>query len=137
MNSGGGNPGPGLLSLLLIVQPDPDVDTEGCERLTRQLRAELAELDVESVGLAGGEAAPLGAKGVDAVTIGALVVALSASGGVFTAVIDTVKDWLGRHAGRHRISVTIDGDTLHLEKASADQRQDLVDVFVRRHTAGS
>jgi hypothetical protein len=65
-----------------------------------------------------------------------LVVAFSASGGVFTTLVGTLRDWLDRQSGRHRISVTIDGDTIELDRASAAQRQQLLDAFVRRHSGG-
>jgi hypothetical protein len=122
------------VNLLLVLEPDPGLDPDACERLTRQLRTELVELDVESVVPAMGGTAPDGAKGTDPVTLGAVIVALSASGGVFTGLIETLRDWLGRHAGRHRISVTIDGDTIELERATAGQQRDLVDAYVRRHS---
>ena len=135
MSSSDGDEGAGgIVNLLLVLEPDPELDPEACERLTRQLRSELAELDVESVVPAMGGTAPDGAKGTDPVTLGAVIVALSASGGVFTGLIETLRDWLGRHAGRHRISVTIDGDTIELERATAGQQRDLVDAYVRRHS---
>jgi hypothetical protein len=100
------------------------------------LRAELAELDVESV-------APRWVKPLRMVRrvptrwrFGAIVVALSASGGVFTALIETLRDWLGRQSRRHRISVTIDVDTIELERASAGQQQALLDAYIRRHSGG-
>jgi hypothetical protein len=120
--------------LLLVVEPDPELDAEAGERLTRQLRAEVAELDVDLVAPALDVAAPDGAKGTDPVTLGAIVVALSASGGVFTALIETVRSWLDRHSGRHRVSVTIDGDTIELDRASGRDQQILVDAYVRRHS---
>jgi hypothetical protein len=122
------------VNLLLVLEPDPELDPEACERLIRQLRTELAELDVESVVPAMGGTVPDGAKGTDPVTLGAVILALSASGGVFTGLIETLRDWLGRHAGRHRISVTIDGDTIELERATAGQQRELVDAYVRRHS---
>ncbi len=122
-----------VVSVQLVLTPDPELDSEAGERLTRQLRAELAELDIESVCLAADGAAPDGAKGTDPVTLGAIIVALGASGGVFTALIETLRDWLGRHSRRHRISVTIDGDTLELERATAGQQRELVDAYLRRH----
>jgi len=123
-----------VVSVLLVLKPDPELDSEAGERLTRQLRAELAELDIESVGFASSGAAPDGAKGTDPVTLGAIIVALSVSGGVFTALIETLRDWLGRYSRRHRISVTIDGDTLELERATAGQQRALVDAYLRRHS---
>jgi hypothetical protein len=122
--------------LRLELQPDPEVDDETRDRLTRQLRAELIDLDVDSAVLASEESAPDGAKVADPVTLGAIIVALSASGGVFTTLIETLRDWLGRHGARHRISVTIDGDTLELERASAEDQRALVDAYIRRHGGG-
>jgi hypothetical protein len=125
-----------VMRLRVVVDPDSELDSDVVERLARVLRAELVELDVESIVPATGGTAPDGAKGADAVTLGAFVVALSASGGVFTALIETLRDWLGRQSGRLRISVTIDGDTIELERASVAQRQELVDAYVRRHGGG-
>ena len=102
--------------------------------MARRLRAEIAELDVDSVCLAPSAPAPDTAKGADAVTLGAVVVALSASGGVFTALIDTVRDWLARSSARHRVSLTIDSDTIELQRASDAERRALIDAYIRRHS---
>ncbi|MEU3917753.1 hypothetical protein [Streptomyces sp. NPDC029004] len=124
----------GVVNVLLVLELDPELDPEAGERLMQRLRAEIAELDVESLRPGPATTAPDGAKGTDPLTLGAVVVALSASGGVFTALVETLRDWLGRHSARHRISLTIDGDTLELERASAAERRDLVDAYIRRHT---
>jgi hypothetical protein len=116
----------------LTLEPDLELDPEESERLTRQLRAELAELDVESVDAPVVGMVPEGAKG-DPVAAGALLVALSAPGGVLVALIETVRDFLARHSASHRIVVTIGGDTIELDRASAAQESELVDAFVRRH----
>lgn len=125
-----------VMTALLSIASDPELDPARAELMTRRLRAELAELDVEWVRPAPAGTVPDGAKGADAVTVGAVIVALSASGGVFTALIETVRDWLGRQSGRHRVSLTVDGDSIELELASADERRQLVDAYVRRHTGG-
>ncbi|WP_328681843.1 hypothetical protein OG905_38490 [Streptomyces sp. NBC_00322] len=124
------------MDIQLVLAPDRELDPEAGEQLMLRLRAELSELDIESLSSLPGAEAPDGAKAVDPVTLGTIVVALSASGGVFTALIETLRDWLGRQSARHRISVTIDGDTIELERASADERRDLIDGFVRRHLKG-
>lgn len=120
---------------MLTLELDPELDAEAGERLNRQLRVELAQLDIESIGPVVDRTAPEGAKGTDCAIVGAIILALSASGGVFTTVIGTLGDWLTRHSGRHRISVTIDGDTIELERATAGQQKELVDAYVRRHSA--
>jgi len=134
MGGGDGNAGTDrVVRLLLVVAPDPEEDPEQVERLTRRLAAEIAELDVDSVAPAAGGLPPPGAKGTDPVTVGALLVAFSASGGVFTALVGTLRDWLERQSARHRISMTIGEDTIELDRATAEERQRLVDAYVRRH----
>lgn len=123
-----------VMEVLLVVAPDPELDPEAGERVTRRLRAEIADLDVESVRPGPSAPAPAAAKGTDAVALGAVIVALSASGGVFTALVETVRDWLARSSARHRVSLTIDGDTIELERVSAAERRDLIDAYIRRHT---
>ena len=61
------------------------------------------------------------------------LVTLSGGGGVFVSVIGTIKAWLGGRAGAHKVTVTIDGDTLELSSATAEERAELVETFVRRH----
>ena len=123
------------MDVLLRLAPAADADREETERLLARVRTELRELDLDSLQLhtPAGAVEPSGAKGVDPVTVGAVVLALSASGGVLPALVETLRDWLGRQSARHRVSVTIDGDTIELERASADERRELVDAFVRRH----
>ncbi len=126
----------GARDVRLIVAPDPELDPEAGERVVRRLRTEIAALDVESARFEACVPAPPGAKGTDAVALGAVIVTLSASGGVFTALIDTVRDWLGRNSAEHRVSVTIDGDTIELNRASDAEREALIDAYVRRHKDG-
>lgn len=122
-----------LRDLVLVVEPEPEVDPNEADRLVRQLRAEIKDLDVESVTPVSSEEAPWGAKGADPLIVSALLVSLSASGGVFPVLIETARDWLARHATARRISVTIDDDTIVLEKPSAQERRALINAYMRRH----
>jgi hypothetical protein len=134
----GGDPGSGSLlrDLVLIVEPEPDVDPDEVDRSVRQLRAELENLDVESVAPVTPENAPPGAKGVDPYSVCALLITLTATGGVVTTLIEVARDWLARHAAARRISVTIDGDTVVVEKASVQERGALIEAYLRRHEVG-
>jgi membrane-associated two-gene conflict system component 1 (EACC1) len=116
---------------LVRLEVEADAGDEELDRLARRLRAELGELDVDVLAVAGD--LPAGAKAADPVTIGSLVVAFSAAGGVFPGMLETLREWLGRQAGKHRIKVTVDGDTVELERATSAERQQLIDAFVRRH----
>lgn len=118
--------------VLLHLQPDPELDPDACDRLTRTLRAEIADLDVESASLVANGHTPDGTKGADMVTIGAIALAMSS--GTLPAVIAMIGDWLARQAGRHRISVTIDGDTIDLDRASPAVQRELIDAYLRRHS---
>jgi hypothetical protein len=120
----------------LVFEPDPESDMADVDRFLRSLRYEIDLLDVKSVAPVPGGPAPRGTKSADPVTIGALLVAFSAAGGVLPALIETIRDWLNRHSGRSRVTLTIDGDTIELERASRPQQALLVDEFIRRHTTG-
>jgi hypothetical protein len=120
------------LELRLALEPEPGADAEEADRLSRQLRDDLRELDVDDVRTAADGAAPPGAKG-DAASIGEWLITLSAGGGVFATVVATVKDWLGRRGGAHRIKLSIDEDTIELSAATDAERAELVEAFIRRH----
>lgn len=122
-----------LRDLVLAVEPEPDVDPDALDRSVRQLRAEFKDLDVESVAPLTSEKAPPDAKGIDQSSLGALLITLPATGGVVTVLLETARDWLARHATARSISVTIDGDTITLEKSSAQERTTLIDAYMRRH----
>ena len=89
--------------LSLNVQIYDLVDEKELDRLTRQLRSDIAKLDIENVTLAPGKQLPPGVVKGDPITIGALIVSL-ASAGVFTALIELLKSWALRREGR---SVTV------------------------------
>lgn len=122
-----------LRDLVLVVESEPDADPDEADRSARQLRAELKDLDVESIAPATAKRAPQGAKGVDPLSLDALLITLTATGGVFTVLIEAARGWLARHSSARRISVTIDGDTIVLEKGSAQERSALIDAYIRRH----
>jgi hypothetical protein len=121
------------VELLVVLEPGAGADAEEIDRLGRSLRRELRSLDVDDVSPVASAEVPAGAKGVDVAAATELLVTLSASGGVFAMVVATVKDWLARRSGGHKITLSIDGDTLELDGASPAERAELVDTFVRRH----
>ncbi len=121
------------MELHVVLEPDPGTDPEDVERLGRQLGNELRALDVDDVAAVDGAPPPEGAKSGVVMSLTEWLVTLSGSGGVFVTVIGTVKDWLSRRAGAHKVSVTIDGDTLELSGATPVERAELIETFVRRH----
>ena len=119
--------------LLLVLELEPEADADEAERLGRQLRRDLTQLDVEAVKPATLTDVPEGAKG-GAVDWGSLLVTFSAAGGVFTTVIAMAQDWLDQHSAAQRIKMTIDNDTIVLDRASEREREQLIGTWVRRHS---
>jgi hypothetical protein len=104
-----------------------DSDAEELDRLTRQLRSQLAELDVDAVEPISGGPAPEGTKALDWVIVGGLLV--RAGPAALSAVARTVQAWVARDARR---SVTLrHGDReLVLAAATAEQQERLVEAFL-------
>jgi hypothetical protein len=58
------------------IEPGDEVNDDEFDRITRRLMAEVQTLEVESVELLRDELTPEGAKSVEAVTLGALLMAV-------------------------------------------------------------
>ena len=121
------------VDVVVTLESSADADPDERDRLARQLRAELRDLDLDAITDADCRDAPPGAKGVELGEWGMWLVTLSASGGVLTSLISVAKDWLDRHGKGNRIKITIDGDTLELDEASAVEQAALLTAFVQRH----
>jgi len=117
--------------LLLTIIAAADADPDHVDRPSRQVLAELRELDLDWTRLVESTETSRGSKGVDA-SLGAVLISLS-SAGVLSAVIEAVREWLRRHKDGSSVTLTIGGDTLALGSASDEAQEELVDVFVRRH----
>lgn len=120
--------------LELSVDAGSDADDEELERLARSLRAELLELDVSAVEPAAGGPAPPGARGVEALALGVLVVRLARTSDALASVARTVRAWLGPRSDR-RVRIELDGDVLELTGASDEEREMLVSAWIERHAA--
>src|SRR4051812_8690181 len=123
------------MELTVALLKAPGDDDEELDRATTNLLRELRDLDVERVERVAGGAAPDGSRAVDGASLGEIAIALGAAGGALTVVGETLGDWLSRHGARRRLSVTIDGDTIELERATDTERADLVRAYVQRHQA--
>jgi hypothetical protein len=127
------------LSLLIEVTPEENEDVEALDQITRALREELLELDVDSVEQPT-EPAPEGARAIEAALLGTLIVGVGK--GMLDLVARTVERWAAR-VGDRKVVLEIDGDRLEVSGVSAADQQRLIDTFVARHggmegwTAGS
>jgi hypothetical protein len=111
---------------------EPAADVEELDRLIAALRVELLALDVDAVSHVSAGPAPAGSKGLELAAAGALLVQVKDSLPLINAVVSTVRAWLlrSRSSGRS-LKVTVDGRTLELSAATAEQQQRIVDEFVR------
>jgi hypothetical protein len=120
------------VELRVALETDPDTDPEDVDRLGRQLRDELRDLDVDDVEPVAGSAPPDGAKSGALASLTEWLVTLG-GGGVLAPVLGTITAWLTRGTGSHKVTVTIDGDTLELGRATDTERAEIIDAFVQRH----
>jgi len=86
------------LRLVLEVGNDSDGDAEEVDRLTRRLRREILDQEVESAELVTIGEIPEGARAGEAIAIGSLLVTLLPS--VLPNLIDLLGGWLKRDTSR-------------------------------------
>jgi hypothetical protein len=128
-----GTAGEDTRGLWLVIEGEPDADAEEVDRLTRQLRAELMGLDeVETIERASSADLPEGAKGAG-VDWATLLMTVSASGGALSMLIGAVRDWLNRSRSASTVTLTIDGDSITLPKATKAEREELIQTWIARH----
>jgi len=82
---------------MLHIDVQTDVDTEKLSQLTGYLRSELEDMDIESVTDVRDQAVPSGAKVVDPLTAGALIVAVLPT--VLPKVMEFLQAWSLRGEG--------------------------------------
>jgi hypothetical protein len=108
-----------------------DADAEELATLASHLRDELLELDVERVDLLRSGPAPEGAKAVDVLALGGLIITLAKSAGL-SQVIGVVRGWLSRDS-RRQVEIQMDGDVLKLSGVTDEDQRRLVDAWIARH----
>ena len=92
------SPDAGIVRFTLHLEAGKDADAEELDRLTRQLREEIQELDVESVEPLEAGALPESAKSAEALTLGALAVVLLPA--VVPKLIEFLQVWSLRGENR-------------------------------------
>jgi hypothetical protein len=111
-------------------------DAERLDALTGYLRRELLQLDVEEVSRVQAGDVPPGARAIDVLALGGLVVSLGRAATGLQQVVAAIRRWLSSGDGiRRTVKIEIDGDILELSEVSLAEQDRLVDLFVRRHSA--
>ena len=122
---------------LRLQLSEEGADAERLAKLAGYLRAELLQLDVEDVNALPAGEPPPGSRAFGVDTVGALLIALGQSAEGLRSVVSAVRDWLRRGDGpRRTVRLELGGDALELSQASAADQERLIELFVRRHTAG-
>ena len=121
---------------LELIEPDADLD--GLDELTRNLRLELLELDVDDVSPVVAGQAPIDSKGLELVEVGALLVQFAGSVDAINTVVTVLRSWLRRgSSSRRSLKISVDGHSLELTSATDAQQQQLVDEFLRAVASSS
>jgi hypothetical protein len=109
------------INLTLKIE-SADADAEELDRLARNLRTEIRELDIESVELVREETLPKGAKSAEAVTLGALAVAVLP--GVVPKLVDLLQTWSMRGVNRAvKVKTQVGDRSLEVEYSPATMSQ--------------
>ena len=119
------------------IRLDPaDDDAEALDALTVALRRDLLDVSVvESVERPSAGPPPPGARGVDLLSVGTLLVTVIQAAGGLQAVAGVVQAWLSGQPDRS-VTLTIDGDSIVAGGLSGADQARLVTAFIERH-AGS
>lgn len=100
--------------IIVTIDAGQEVDADRLDRLTRQLRSELLDLDTESVELVKSEETPAGTKSADFVTAGALAVTILPT--FLPKLIKYLQSWSMRGEERKvNVKTTIGDRSIELE----------------------
>ncbi len=119
------------LSELNIEVSSAGATEEDIDRMTRQLLSELREMDVERAELKKGTAAPDGAKAIDPVMTGSILVAVLPS--VLPKIVDGVQAWALRGNNRTvKFKGRVAGQAIEFEGSGEDLQKLLATLEKRR-----
>lgn len=120
---------------LRVELSEDGADAERLDTLTRFLRQELLQLDVEDVTTLRAGEPPPGARAFDLTAVNELLVFLGPTAGGLRAVVSTIRKWLARAPGvRRTVRMELDGDVLELSEATEADLDRLIALFVGRNS---
>lgn len=120
---------------LRVELAEDGADAERLDTLTRYLRQELLQLDVEDVTARRAGEPPPGARAFDLMAVNELMVYLGPTAEGLRTVVSAIRKWLGRGSGvRRTVRMELDGDVLELSEATEADLDRLIALFVDRNT---
>jgi len=109
---------------------DSEADALELEDAALNLREELLGLDVDAVERPVSGPAPEGAKAIETTLAGVLIV--TAGKEVIVAVVQQIRQWIGRGKGRS-VKLELGEDTIEISHPSAEDQRRLLEAFLARH----
>jgi hypothetical protein len=121
------------LDLEIRLGTPGEIDAEALDELTAALWRELLEVgSVQDVARPGEGPAPPGAKGLELMAVGSLLVTLVKSAGGLQAVTGAIQAWLSGQPKRS-VTLTLAGDTIVVAGLSSLDQERLITTFIDRH----
>jgi hypothetical protein len=118
------------LELRVDLSLEPDADAVELDDAALALREELLDLDVDAVERPASGPPPEGAKAVEAMILGTLLV--EAGKDIIAVVVQTIAGWVG--SGRSRsVTVQLGDDKIEISDPSAEDQRRLIESFLARH----
>ena len=117
---------------MVVRLAERGAEPERLEQQSSSLRRELLELDVDDVAWRGEGAAPEGARGIDLVALGELLVSMQGSFEILKPVIESVRAWVARGQGEkdRTAELTVGDKAIKLTGVSTDQQDRLIEQFI-------
>jgi len=121
------------MELKIEIDAGTEASNDYLEELTRQLRAELLELDVDAVEFASSDKEPPeGSKAIGSIIIGSLRVTLSHAAKVLPKLIPVVQSWMALK-GQTKVLLKIGEDTLELGNIPPKECQRIIELWINRY----
>jgi hypothetical protein len=121
-----------IARLIVTVVSEGGDDAEVIDAQARLLRDELLESDVQDAVLLVEGSPPAGARAIDAVTVGQVVVTVVSTMQALVSLSQALVAWLGRRSGK-RLVLEFDGARLEVTGASLVEQRRLVEAFLAGH----
>lgn len=117
----------------LVIEAGEDARER--DELTTKLRRELLRLDVDAIERPSAGEAPAGARAVDLVALGTLIVTIGKGAAAIVPLIAAVRSWLTTR-GDGTVKVQIGNDIIEVTGTDlSDEQKALVAMWTRRHEA--